>query len=142
MFRKIREVCESFGYEAYDAPILEPTDLFLAKGNQEIIDEQTYTFPGPGEQERNYTHRNDPYGQPYGRGASTGACIPRMRWYSYQNVWRYERMQRGRLREFWQLNVDIFGVDGIEAEHEIILLADQDYAQLWRKTRHVHHKGK
>jgi histidyl-tRNA synthetase len=47
------------------------------------------------------------------------------RWYSIPNVWRYERMQRGRLREFWQLNVDIFGVDGIEAEHEIILLADR-----------------
>ena len=38
MFRKMSEVCESFGYEAYDAPILEPTDLVLAKGNQEIID--------------------------------------------------------------------------------------------------------
>ena len=44
MFNKFREVSESFGYEEYDAPILEPTDLFLAKGNQEIIDEQTYTF--------------------------------------------------------------------------------------------------
>jgi histidyl-tRNA synthetase len=40
MFAKMREVCETFGYEEYDAPVLEPTDLFLAKGNQEIIDEQ------------------------------------------------------------------------------------------------------
>jgi histidyl-tRNA synthetase len=48
-----------------------------------------------------------------------------VRWYSVPNLWRYERMQRGRLREFWQLNVDIFGVNGVEAEHEIILLADR-----------------
>ena len=46
------------------------------------------------------------------------------RWYSIPNLWRYERPQAGRLREHWQLNVDIFGVGGIEADHEIILLAD------------------
>jgi histidyl-tRNA synthetase len=48
-----------------------------------------------------------------------------MRLYSIPNLWRYERPQRGRLREHWQLNVDIFGIEGIEAEHEIILVADQ-----------------
>jgi histidyl-tRNA synthetase len=47
-----------------------------------------------------------------------------VRWYSIPNLWRYERTQRGRLREFWQLNVDIFGVAGVTAEHEIISLAD------------------
>ena len=44
-----RVVCERFGYEEYDAPILEPTSLYLAKGNQEIIDEQTYTFTDRGD---------------------------------------------------------------------------------------------
>jgi histidyl-tRNA synthetase len=48
-----------------------------------------------------------------------------MRLYAIPNLWRYERPQKGRLREHWQLNVDIFGVDGIEAEHEIIQVADQ-----------------
>jgi histidyl-tRNA synthetase len=48
-----------------------------------------------------------------------------VRWYSIPNLWRYERTQRGRLREFWQLNVDIFGVEGVAAEHEIIQLVDQ-----------------
>src|SRR3954466_9063645 len=47
-----------------------------------------------------------------------------LRWYSLPNLWRYERPQRGRLREHWQLNVDLFGVPGIEADHEIILIAD------------------
>ena len=44
IFSTLRSVSETYGYEEYDAPILEPTELFLAKGNQEIIDEQTYTF--------------------------------------------------------------------------------------------------
>src|SRR6202043_226065 len=47
-----------------------------------------------------------------------------LRWYSIPNLWRYERPQRGRLREHWQLNVDIFGVASIEAEYEIINLVD------------------
>jgi histidyl-tRNA synthetase len=47
-----------------------------------------------------------------------------LRWYSLPNLWRYERPQAGRLREHWQLNVDIFGVEGIEADYEIILVAD------------------
>jgi histidyl-tRNA synthetase len=47
-----------------------------------------------------------------------------LRWYSIPNLWRYERPQAGRLREHWQLNVDIFGVSGIAADHEIIQVAD------------------
>src|SRR5688572_26584680 len=49
LFGVIRGVCERFGYEEYDAPILEPTELYLNKGNQEIIDEQTYTFKDRGD---------------------------------------------------------------------------------------------
>jgi histidyl-tRNA synthetase len=48
-----------------------------------------------------------------------------VRWYSIPNLWRYERTQRGRLREFWQFNADIFGIEGVEAEHEAILMAAQ-----------------
>jgi histidyl-tRNA synthetase len=47
-----------------------------------------------------------------------------LRWYSIPNIWRYERPQRGRLREFWQLNVDLFGVEGIAADFEAIQVAD------------------
>jgi len=47
-----------------------------------------------------------------------------LRWYSIPNLWRYERPQRGRLREHWQLNVDLFGVATVQADHEIILVAD------------------
>ena len=124
MFAKMREVCETFGYEEYDAPVLEPTDLFLAKGNQEIIDEQTYTFLDRGGRSVTIRTEMTPTVSRMVAGRRQELAYP-ARWYSIPNVWRYERMQRGRLREFWQLNVDIFGVEGIEAEHEIIVLADR-----------------
>ncbi|MGB4966922.1 MAG: histidine--tRNA ligase [Candidatus Saccharimonadales bacterium] len=124
LFGKMREVCESFGYEEYDSPILEPTDLFLAKGNQEIIDEQTYTFTDRGDRSVTIRTEMTPSVSRMVAGRRQELAYP-LRWYSIPNVWRYERMQRGRLREFWQLNVDIFGVGGVEAEHEIIAVADR-----------------
>jgi histidyl-tRNA synthetase len=124
LFRHMREVCERFGYEEYDAPILEPTDLFLSKGNQEIIDEQTYTFQDRGGRSVTIRTEMTPSVSRMVAGKRQELAYP-IRWYSIPNLWRYERMQRGRLREFWQLNVDVFGLDGLEAEHEMILVADQ-----------------
>lgn len=123
MFARMREVCEQFGYEEYDAPILEPTELFLAKGNQEIIDEQTYTFSDRGQRSVTVRTEMTPSVSRMVAGRRQELGYP-LRWYSIPEVWRYERMQRGRLRQFWQLNADIFGVSGVEAEHEMIVLAD------------------
>jgi histidyl-tRNA synthetase len=124
MFSKMREVAERFGYEEYDAPILEPTELYLSKGNQEIVDEQTYTFMDRGQRSVTIRTEMTPTVSRMVAARRQELAYP-VRWYSIPNLWRYERTQRGRLREFWQLNVDIFGVSGIEADHEIILVADQ-----------------
>jgi len=124
MFTKMREVAERFGYEEYDAPILEPTDLYLSKGNQEIIDEQTYTFTDRGGRSVTIRTEMTPTVSRMVAGRRQELPYP-VRWYSIPNLWRYERTQRGRLREFWQPNFDMFGVEGVEADHEIILLADQ-----------------
>jgi histidyl-tRNA synthetase len=124
MFSKMREVAERFGYEEYDAPILESLDLYLAKSSQEIVDEQTYAFTDRGG--RNVVIRPEmtPTVSRMIAAKRQELAYP-MRLYSIPNLWRYERPQKGRLREHWQLNVDIFGAPGVEAEHEIILLADQ-----------------
>lgn len=122
IFTTWRRVAESFGYEEYGAPILEPLDLYVAKTGQEIVNEQTYTFTD--------------------RGGRTVAIRPEMtptvsrmiaarqqetgypaRWYSIANFMRYERPQRGREREFWQMNVDLFGASGTQADAEQILVA-------------------
>jgi histidyl-tRNA synthetase len=123
IFGKLREVCELYGYEEYDAPVLEPTELYLAKGNEEIIQEQTYTFTDRGD--RSVTLRTEMTPSVSRMVAARRQDLPYpLRWYSIPNLWRYERPQKGRLREFWQLNVDIFGIAGVEADQEAIQVAD------------------
>ncbi len=123
MFAKWRQVCESFGYEEYDAPILEPLEIYLAKTGQEIVTEQTYLFEDRGGREVVIRPEMTPTVSRMVAARRQELGYP-LRWYSIPNLWRYERPQRGRLREHWQLNVDIFGVQGIAAEHEVITLTD------------------
>lgn len=124
IFEIMRNISEKFGYEEYDAPILEPLELYLAKTGEEIVNEQTYTFVDRGDRAVAIRPEMTPTVSRMVAGRRQELAYP-ARWYSIPNLWRYERPQRGRLREHWQLNVDIFGVDGIEAEQELIELADQ-----------------
>ncbi len=124
MFRKMREVSERFGYEEYDAPILEPIELYLAKSNQEMVNDETYLFEDRGGRKVVIRPEMTPTVSRMVAAKRQELAYP-VRLYSIPNLWRYERPQRGRLREHWQLNVDIFGVEGIEADHEIIMVADQ-----------------
>jgi len=122
IFRKIEEICKLFGYDEYNAPILEPTELYLSKGNQEIIDEQTYTFQDRGGRSVTIRTEMTPTVSRLVAGRRQELAYP-IRWFSIANFWRYERAQKGRLREFWQLNADLFGVEGVQADQEIIALA-------------------
>src|SRR3989338_925317 len=123
MFSVLRRVVESFGYQEYDAPILEPIDIYIAKTSEEIVNEQTYSFTDRGG--RSVTIRPDrtPSVSRMVAGRRQELAYP-LRWYSIPNLWRYERPQAGRLREHWQLNVDLFGVSGLSGDHEIIMIAD------------------
>lgn len=123
MFGVIRRAVEKFGYEEYDAPILEPLELYLAKTGEEIVNEQTYTFEDRGGRKVAIRPEMTPTVSRMVAAKRQELAYP-LRWYSIPNLWRYERPQRGRLREHWQLNVDIFGIESVAAEHEIILVAD------------------
>lgn len=123
MFSTIRRVVERFGYEEYDAPILEPLDLYLAKSGEEIVNEQTYAFEDRGGRKVAIRPEMTPSVSRMVAGRRQELGYP-LRWYSIPNLWRYERPQRGRLREHWQLNVDIFGLSDIKAEQEIIQITD------------------
>lgn len=123
IFDTWRKVVESFGYEEYDAPILEPVELYLAKTGEEIVNEQTYAFRDRGDRTVVIRPEMTPTVSRMVAAKRQELAYP-LRWYSIPNLWRYERPQRGRLREHWQLNVDLFGVEGVQAEHEMILTAD------------------
>lgn len=114
----------SFGYEQYDAPIIEPVELYLSKTSDEIVNEQTYSFEDRGGRKVTLRPEMTPTVSRMVAAKRQELGYP-LRLFSMPNVWRYERPQKGRLREHWQLNVDIFGVESLAAEHEIILLANQ-----------------
>jgi len=124
LFDVMRSVAESYGYEEYDAPVIEPIDIYLAKSGSEIVNDQTYTFEDRGGRKVTLRPEMTPTVSRMVAGQRQELAYP-LRWYSIPNLWRYERPQRGRLREHWQLNVDIFGVSGLQAELEIIQLANQ-----------------
>ncbi len=136
IFDVIRKTVENFGYEEYDAPILEPLELYLSKSGEEIVNEQTYAFTDRGGRQVAIRPEMTPTVSRMVAARRQELAYP-LRWYSIPNLWRYERPQRGRLREHWQLNVDIFGIEGIEAEHEVILLAD-NLLQAFRAKRSMY----
>jgi len=109
--------------EEYDAPVLEPLEIYLAKTGEEIVNEQTYTFEDRGGRKVAIRPEMTPTVSRMVAAKRQELAYP-LRWYSIPNLWRYERPQKGRLREHWQLNVDIFGVDNLGAEAEIIQVAD------------------
>lgn len=123
MFSTLRRVAERFGYEEYDAPILEPLELYLAKTGEEIVNDQTYTFEDRGGRQVAIRPEMTPTVSRMVAGRRQELGYP-LRWYSIPNLWRYERPQKGRLREHWQLNVDIFGLADIHGEMEVIQVAD------------------
>ncbi len=118
------KTAESFGYERYDASVLEPSELYKSKGaeNEELVNEQTYTFTDRGEREVTLRPEMTPTVARMIAGKRRDISFP-ARWYSIPNLFRYERPQRGRLREHWQLNCDMFGSDDISADIEMIQLA-------------------
>lgn len=123
IFAVWRQVSERFGYEEYGAPTLEPLDIYAAKSGQELANEQTYSFTDRGGRIVAIRPEMTPTISRMVAARRQELAYP-ARLYSIANFMRYERPQRGREREFWQLNVDMFGVDEIAGEAEVIMMAD------------------
>lgn len=123
MFGVIRRAVRQYGYAEYDAPVIEPLDLYRAKTGEEIINEQVYSFTDRGGREVAIRPEITPTVSRMVAAKRQELAYP-LRWFSIPNLWRYERPQRGRLREHWQLNVDIFGDAGLSADHEAIAVAN------------------
>ena len=120
------QTAESFGFERYDASVLEPSEIYKSKGavNEEMVNDQTYTFTDRGDREVTLRPEMTPTVARMIAGKAKELAFP-VRWFSIPNLFRYERQQKGRLREHWQLNCDIFGTDDYTADVEIIALGYQ-----------------
>ena len=119
-----RAVAEKVGYVEYGASVLEPSELYKNKNaeNEEIIKEQTYTFVDRGGREVTLRPEMTPTVARMVAGRRREFGFP-LRLYCVPNFFRYERPQRGRLREFWQLNVDLFGSNSPAADAEVLAVA-------------------
>ncbi len=122
MFNRMREVVERYGYQEYDGPMLEPFELYAAKTGEEIVNNQLYWLMDRGERKLAVRPEMTPTLARMVAGKFHELPKP-VRWFSIPNLWRYERPQRGRLREHWQLNVDVLGGDPLLADAELLTLA-------------------
>lgn len=123
VFQRWRQAARNFGFSEYDAPILEPLDLYRAKSGDEI-EAQLFSFVDKGEREVALRPEMTPTVCRL-VGARAGALKRPIKWFNIGEFYRYERMQKGRGRSFFQFNADIFGEPGPEAEIELIALLVQ-----------------
>jgi histidyl-tRNA synthetase len=122
IFNIWREVCKSYGYKEYDGPFLESFELYQAKSGEELVNEQLYSFVDKGDRKIAIRPEMTPTLARMVAAQYKTLNFP-VRWFSIPNLWRYEKPQRGRLREFFQLNVDVLGIDNVLADFEIISIA-------------------
>jgi histidyl-tRNA synthetase len=129
VFGRLYEVIERYGYARYDGPLLEPAEIYEAKSGQEIAELQLYTLTDRGGRRLAIRPEMTPSVARIIAGNAKTLQFP-VRWYCHVNCHRYERPQRGRVREHWQINVDIFGSDNPACEVEIFELIHDMMAAL------------
>ena len=118
VFARWREVCRRYGFIEWDGPVLEPTGLYQKKSGPEIV-AQLFNFTDKGEREVALRPELTPT---LARVVATHEREFRkpLKWFSIAQCFRYEKQQRGRLREHYQLNCDLLGDDSLGADVELI----------------------
>ncbi len=129
VFNRLYECIERYGFVRYDGPILEPAEIYEAKSGREIADQQLYTLTDRGGRRLALRPEMTPSAARMIAANARQLQFP-VRWYCNVNCHRYERPQRGRVREHWQINVDIFGADSPACEIEVFELIHDMMAAL------------
>jgi histidyl-tRNA synthetase len=118
LFNVWRRACLDFGFEEYEGPTFEHLELFTEKSGQEIVT-QLYNFKDKGNRDIALRPEMTPTLARMVNQKGNSLKLP-LRWFSVPRLFRYEKSQRGRLREFFQLNMDIVGCEGIAAEVDLL----------------------
>jgi histidyl-tRNA synthetase len=129
VFGHLYDVLERRGFLRYDGPILESAEIYERKSGQELADKQLYTLTDKGGRRLALRPEMTPSVARMIAGSAKSLSFP-VRWYSHPNCHRYEAPQRGRVREHWQINADIFGSDSANCETEIFELVHDMMAAL------------
>jgi len=118
LFGHWRDVARSYGFVEYDAPVLESEALYTRKAGEEVS-EQLYNFVDKGDRAVALRPEMTPSLARMVMAKKGGLSLP-LKWFSIPQCWRYERMTRGRRREHFQWNMDVWGVSGQQAEAELV----------------------
>ena len=118
LFERFHAAARSHGFEEYDAPVLESEELYTRKAGEEIVG-QLYNFEDKGGRAVALRPEMTPSLARMVMARAGALALP-IKWYSIPQCWRYERTQRGRGREHYQWNVDIWGMNGVEADAELL----------------------
>src|SRR3990170_7470718 len=121
IFDAMRRVARRYGFEEYAGPPLEPLELYTGKSGEEIV-AQLYSFVDKGDREVALRPEMTPTLARMVAERANGLKKP-IRWFTIPQLFRYERQQRGRLREHFQLNCDLIGEPGPLGDAEVIALA-------------------
>ncbi len=121
VFEAWRRVARRYGFQEYDGPPLEPLDLYVEKSGEEIVG-QLYNFTDKGDRSVALRPEMTPSLARILSERSRALAKP-IRWFTIPQLFRYERQQRGRLREHFQWNVDIVGEEGVTADAEVLAVA-------------------
>ena len=118
LFDQWRQVAKTYAFSEYDAPVLESESLYTRKAGEEVT-QQLYNFVDKGDRAVALRPEMTPSLARMVMAKKGGLPLP-LKWFSIPQCWRYERMTRGRRREHFQWNMDIWGVEGVEAEAELL----------------------
>ena len=128
LFGHFRDVARSFGFEEFDAPVLESEELYVRKAGEEITT-QLYNFEDKGARRVALRPELTPSFARLIMQQGKSLALP-AKWFAVGQCWRYERMTRGRRREHYQWNMDIVGVEGVEAEAELLAAITDFFTRL------------
>lgn len=129
LYSVLRDVSESFGYQEYEGPFLESINLYAAKSGEELVEKQSFVFPDRGGDLITLRPELTPTLVRMIAQRQQQLVFP-LRWWSWGPMWRYERPQKGRTREFFQWNIDLLGVANPEADAELVAIV----ATLFKKV--------
>ena len=121
LYDQVRATSERFGYQEYEAPLLERLELYAAKSGEELVKEQSFILTDRGGDQLALRPELTPSLARMVAGRQPELVLP-LRWYSFGPFWRYERPQRGRSREFFQWNIDLLGLETPAADGEIVAI--------------------
>ena len=119
LFERMRAVSARYGFEEYDGPFLEPYELYAAKSGDALVADEMYTLSDSGGRRLGVRPEMTPTLARMVAQRQSALRKP-IKWFSIPSCWRDERQQKGRLREHFQWNVDVLGIEGPEAEAEAL----------------------